>query len=336
MSDVTNETATAAPAAPETAAPSPNSTEGARAAALKALEAAEAAESAPAEEPKEAAKAEPPAEKEEAAEEKEIEAKEEKEENKEEKKEERDTLLKKSFDVLAREKAALRKEREEAKAEKAELAKYRTLDLAVKNKDPMGVLAALGLPYSTLVDQLTGRKTEEKPSEAQTASKKEEEYLQRIEALEQARKEEKYQRDVQALDSQIEKLALSKKDKFKLSTSEDDFAAGVRDYLLNHIKETGSPPGEDLEESIEMALEAIEAKFEAQAAKWRKKLGLTAAEMSNTITKAESAAESVKSVTTKSKTLSNSHASAPVASPTKLSSSTDYRKAALEALNKLD
>lgn len=327
-----SEETTSTPAAPAET-PAPKTTADFHAAAIAAMEAAEQADATPAPAEETAVKESEPAVVEKT------EAKDDApkpEEKKEEapKTEEKDTLLKKSFETLAKEKAALRKERDAAKAEREELAKYRTLDNAVKNKDAMGVLAALGLPYSSLVDQLVGKKTESK-AEAPEESV-ESKYLARIEALEQENKAAKFKADVTALESKITQIANMKKEKFPLSTGEEDFAPAVREYLLNYVRENEDPPGDTIEESIEIALEAMEERFNQQAAKWRKKLGLTAAETSSSVTTAERVVEPVKSVVTKSKTLSNSHTSAPATGITNPSNSSDYRRAALEALNKLD
>ncbi len=221
--------------------------------------------------------------------------------------------LKKSFEALAKEKSDLRAERDSLKAERGELAKYRMLDNAVKNRDAMGVLAAAGLTYKDVVAQVTGGKAVIPDAEEPEAGSSEVQTLRtELEELKNERKAEKFNRNMETLHTKMREAVDPKK--YPNLAADPGLVREAHNLLIEHTKKTGSPPGETLTESIQIALEAVEAKEEANVQKIMKRRGLTSAKPAGDTEEAgtKSAVDQPASELGKpSRTLTNSHATTP-------------------------
>ncbi len=308
----------------------------AQAAALKMLEGAVIDDSAaPVEEGDKAAKAAPVAEEAapEEGEEVEVEApkEEEKPAPKEGKKEALPDPLRKSFEALALEKKAMRDERDKYKSEMAELSRFRAIDVAAKNRDALGVLAAHGLSFKDVNLQVAGgADPTDLPEDKQEAKSPLEE---RLAALETTLQKERFQRHMDNLQGQMAKAVDAKK--YPTIAAEPELVADAHKLLIDHTRQTGSPPGSNLNESMHMALEAIEAREQAANEKYRKRLGLTTSKnLTDTeVAASKSAVEPASGLGT-SRTISNSHASAPkAAGSTKAETVEELRAKALRQLN---
>ncbi len=220
--------------------------------------------------------------------------------------------LKNSFERLAREKAEMRKAEESLKAREAKTAKYEMLERAVENDDVLGAVSLLGLKYSTLVQQVISKgKGEEEPEEAPPA---ESVYEKRIAALEERLAKEQSQRSHQEMQGRINAAAKSASDRFPSIAADSALAADVVQEMLSFTMRTGRPPGDTIEESIQMAMESIESREEASLQKLLKRRGLTVQKpVSNTDSAGTKSAvvPAASELASKSRTLTNSHASAP-------------------------
>ncbi len=257
----------------------------------------------------------------------------------ESKKEEKPELLKKSFEKLAQESAALRKEKDELKAERAIVDKYKMVDKMVESKDAMGLLATFGIKYSTWVKQVMEKGEGAPDAEETPKGTKVDPMATRIEALEKIINEERYNRSVDQLLGKIEEVAKAQADKFPLVNSDKATVKQVHSYLLDFVQRTGKPPGDTIEESVQMALEAVEADQGKEAEKWRKRLGLTDKKVASSVEEVTKSASdpAASELANKSKTLTNSHASAPrtVGSNNQSETPEELRRKATELLNKL-
>ncbi len=234
-------------------------------------------------------------------------------EAKEEKKEGLPDPLKNSFERLAREKAEMRKETESLKAREAKVSKYEMIERAVANDDAMGVLQLHGLKYSTLVKQEIAKG---RPGAAPAAEPEAEEnpYETRIAALERTIREQNIKQADSELKGHVSSAVKAAASKYPNVSADPELTGDVVEQLLNFVKQTGKPPGDTLEESIHMALEAVELREEKAAQKYLKRKGLTDVKPADSISPAgtKSAVDPVASeLTKKSRTLTNSHASAP-------------------------
>jgi hypothetical protein len=164
--------------------------------------------------------------------------------------------MRRGFDTLAREKAALRKQQLELDALKEKYAKF---DQAA---DPMSALLARGYTYKQLVEQiLAGKVPETKPADARA----DDPVLKKVEALEQMLTQERAQaRRAQAYAKAVE---LAPAEKFPFVAAKGAHATAL-EYLENYYNDTGEMPGSNFEESLSMALEAVETALEREAKSW--------------------------------------------------------------------
>ncbi len=235
------------------------------------------------------------------------------EEKVEAKKEGLDDPLKKSFERLALEKKEQRDREANLKTREAAVAKYELLDKAAAAQDAMGALTMLGIPYSALVNQLTGGRAPADEPEKEAPAGNESEALKRVAALETQLSKERFDRNMSALHTEFGTIAKANAKKYPLVAEDPELIRQAHANLVEFVRRTGSPPGETREESIAIALEAVQVTAEKEAEKWRKKLGLTAAPAaSNTEAAApKSAVEPASELGMPSRTITNSHASAP-------------------------
>lgn len=307
-----------------------NVAEAARAEAMKMLEGAVIDDSkAPTEvgdKPAPKAVVEPEAAEEPSAEEKPAEepvAEEEKpateEKPKEEKKEGLPDPLKRSFEALAQEKKALRLEKEAVKAEKAGLAKYQLLDRAIQNGDVMSLIAAGGFKYQDVVAAVTGGKlpagTADEEDAPAPGNEENSPLALKVKALEETIQKQNFSRGMEQLHATMVKAVDPKK--YPNIAADPDLVQAAQDELVAFTRKTGAPPGENISESINMALEAIETREAAVVAKWKKRLGVDSAAPASDAGAVEpkSAVRPASELGKQSRTLTNSHASVPAKPP---------------------
>jgi len=343
-------TKTTTPAPPSNPAAMQNTAEEAKAAALKMLETSVIDDStAPVEEgDKEPVKKAPPVEEDPDAqvdEEPQEEKKPDDEPKEEEKpKEEKKGLpdpLKNSFEKLAREKKELRAREEKLKAAEGRMSKLETVERLAAANDGLGVLAALGVKYSGFVKQQLEKGAA--PDDEDDATPPPADSLEEIRAELQQLREESRQRKLkegdQVLRGAVNDFVKTAAEKFPNIAGDPDLAKDVVEEMIRFTKETGAPPGDTLEESIQMAAEAVEEREEKALQKRLKRRGLTAARAAGDAGPAgtKSAVEPTASeVVKKSKTLSTSHATAPRGVGSTSVDPEDLRRQAVEMLKNLD
>ncbi len=256
----------------------------------------------------------------------------------EEKKEGLPDPLKNSFERLAREKAEMRKQTESLKAREAKVAKFEMVEKAVANNDAIGALAILGIKYSTLAKQkINGAaEEEEEPDDIGAKSFDGAALMEEVRALREESRERKIASQNADLQASVKNVVKASAERFPNIAADPDLARDVVDYMINFVKQTGSPPGETLDESIQLAAEAVEAREEKQAQKYLKRKGLTNVKPLDNAPSAGTKSAGVPTTSEqvkKSKTLTNSHASTPRAvGSTTAETPEDYRAKALAIL----
>ncbi len=239
--------------------------------------------------------------------------------------------LKRSFDRLAIEKKELREMQAQLKDREAKVAKYELADKLAANGDALGLLAAYNVKYSTLVKQKIerGEPDAEEPAEADDNP-----LVAEVKQLREIVYGERQQRFEREMNGQINDFVKANATKYGNLAADPSLSKDVVRHLLEFTKQTGKPPGETLEESIQMAVEAVEEREEAAAQKYLKRKGLTGQKASSTVTEApKSAVEPPASELGSRKTLTNSHASSPHgAGSTRPETPEDLRAKALKLL----
>ncbi len=245
--------------------------------------------------------------------------------------------LKNSFERLAREKSELRKSEESLKAREAKVARLEMLERLAANGDTIGALSVLGLKHSDHIQQVLDKG--EALDEPAPVTKGGDAYEKRIAALEARLADESNKRNHEQMQGKISDFVKGAADKFPNIAADHSLSGDVVKYMLDFTMQTGKPPGETLEESIQMAAEAVEAREEAAMARLLKRRGLTAVKASDSLPVAEpkSAVDPAASeLARKSRTLTNSHASAPRAvGSTPAVTVEELRAQALKQLNSL-
>lgn len=244
-----------------------------------------------------------------------------------------DTIAK-SFEKLAVEREALRKERTEFEAKQKEI---EALQAAIKNRDPRAILALAGLTHADYVASYTGKelppeegeesKVEEK--KAPQASSEVAELKERLDALQadlQKEHMEKTQRQVvDAFVSHFKSL----ESEFPLSSKfgEQSVTDALR-VMNDHFARTGKHISEDPIESFRAAMAAVEEGHQATVRKY----GLLTSEKAPA--KVAGQSEASGSPRSESVALTNGDGSAPLAPKTQPVKPEDYRARAREAYRK--
>jgi len=249
--------------------------------------------------------------------------------------------LKNSFEKLAREKKELRAREEKLKAAEGRMSKLETVERLAAANDGLGVLAALGVKYRGCVKQHLEKGAA--PDDEDDATPPPADGLEEIRAELQQLREESRQRKLkegdQVLRGAVNDFVKTAAEKFPNIAGDPDLAKDVVEEMIRFTKETGAPPGDTLEESIQMAAEAVEEREEKALQKRLKRRGLTAARAAGDAGPAgtKSAVEPTASeVVKKSKTLSTSHATAPRGVGSTSVDPEDLRRQAVEMLKNLD
>jgi hypothetical protein len=232
--------------------------------------------------------------------------------------------MRRGFDTLAREKAALRKQQQELDTLKEKYAKF---DQAA---DPMSALLAKGYTYKQLVEQiLAGKVPETKPAEARA----DDPVLKKVEALEQMLTQERAQaRRAQAYAKAVE---LAPAEKFPFVAAKGAHATAL-EYLESYYNDTGEMPGANVEESISMALEAVETALEREARSWEALLTKAKPRTTGTVggspTKEAAPQAASSQARAVSKTLTNAQVAPASHTTQKPQTPEDYQRLALSIL----
>ncbi len=214
---------------------------------------------------------------------------------------------------IAKEKDAVRKAREEIAPHASMLKRFTPQQLqrladAAASENPVAALAALGFTHSQYNAAVAGlKKTEEQPETSAPAP----EVLtlkQELEALKQEREQEKLQASRQQFLAHTEKL-LKDNPKFTHLSTLGEWQS-VERVILQHIEETGTPPGETLDETVLLAAEVVEHRLKKEAERWRKVLTGFQTPAS---TQPPKASESPQTGSETPRTLTNANTSAPAA-----------------------
>ncbi len=226
----------------------------------------------------------------------------------------------KSFEDLAREKAAFRAEKEKLATGRAT-----TLEAAAAKRDAIALLEAAGIPWKEAAEQILSSPGEKPRKEEPDARDT------RLAALEQELASRREQEGREKVLSKLSARVAADPVKFK-------YVSGLKaereaiGFLEQYYKDTGEMPGASPEESMEIALEAIETHHAKMAKIYAP---LTGASGAATVPASKTAVPAVGAVSQQApKTLTNRTGAGPSsASPgsNKPKTSEDYVRAAIEA-----
>jgi hypothetical protein len=173
----------------------------------------------------------------------------------------------KTLEDVAREKSALRAERAALAKDKDRAARAEALLEAAEKGDAMRLLTAAKIPWNAAAKQVLEGVPDKAPAPAGEPSAAE----RRIEALERELAQNKAQANRIAVLTKVHDQAKSDP-KFKFVAGLDASERALQ-YLERFHAETGELPGQTLDESIELALEAVENQLSREADRWRPLLG---------------------------------------------------------------
>lgn len=243
----------------------------------------------------------------------------------------------KSFEKLAAEKAQVRQMQQEAapylqlKNMGVDPGTMSVVARAISARDPVGVLTAFGFSHDDYVGAVVGKGSQ--PARQGEPAKPQ-----------PAQAESELRQELQALKAQLQQLNIARgreelSGKVKAQLDGFQYAKGFGDeatqqaisLLEQFAAQSGKLPGDTVEESIKIALEAVEENYAKQAARW--KGILTPASTQPTVpAEAPALPPQVESVGPP-KTLTNSLASpAPVIAGARKRTSEDYVRETLALL----
>lgn len=246
--------------------------------------------------------------------------------------------LAKNFEALTLEKAQLRKEREELKARQASVARLEAAEKALAAGDYMGVLNAHGIPYKALVEQLISGANADPDAAADKpgAPKKADPLATRLEQLEKQLQQERAQRYKEQIVGKFEATVKAAGEKYELVAAEPGGVQSALKLLEDHYDQTGQMPAATLDESIEIALDAMESSLSKRLSPLlqTKKAKAIAGLERNSGSTQNAVPQAASAQATQQKTLTNSQAaSGTKAAPPEPKTDEDYRRAALALLN---
>lgn len=215
---------------------------------------------------------------------------------------------------IAREKDALRKEREQVEPHLGLLKQFspveaQRLAAARAAGDPVAALRAMGFDHETYTKALLNMKDEPKEAPKTEGNSELDNIRQELAALKAEREVEKVNAGrTQVLSKMREVLQASPK--FEHINKLEEYES-VNQILVNHYKEYGSLPGDTIEESFTLAAEVREAQLRKEAERWSKVLTGFKEGASTSPQKAPESPPSTGTVPTR--TLTNANTSAPAA-----------------------
>ncbi len=236
------------------------------------------------------------------------------------------TRVEKGLEDLAREKAAFRQEREAAKAE---ISEARAMRDAAQKGDAMALLAAARIPWSQAARQvLEGHGKPEAKAPAQEEVDPRDARLAALEKEIATTKERAARADLMG---QLKERTTGGKYPHLAAMEAEPEALS---YIEQYFKETGELPGKTLDETLEIALEAVETAKAKEAKRWEGVL--TKLRPGAVVPVSKSVVPAVGAVSQlAAKTLTNNVGSGPQSSsaaPKKPRTDEEYRLAAIEAL----
>jgi hypothetical protein len=216
---------------------------------------------------------------------------------------------------IAKEKDAVRKAKEEIAPHASMLKRFTPQQLqrladAAASENPVAALAAMGFTHAQYNAAVAGLKKEQPAPESAPGAPPPEVLTlkQELEAIKAERENEKLQASRQQFLSHTEKL-LKDDSKFSHLSALGEWQS-VERVILQHIEETGSPPGETLDETIRLAAEVVEHRLKKEAERWQKVLTGFQKPASTPPSKAP---ESPQTGSETPRTLTNANTSAPAA-----------------------
>jgi hypothetical protein len=223
-------------------------------------------------------------------------------------KEEEPTLLR-----IAKEKDAVRKAKEEIAPHASMLKRFTPQQLqrladAAASENPVAALAAMGFTHAQYNAAVAGLKKPEEQADTGAPAPEMMSLKQELEQLKQEREHEKLQASRQQFLAHTEKL-LKDDPKFTHLSTLGEWQS-VERVILQHIEETGSPPGETLDETVRLAAEVVEHRLKKEAERWKKVLTGFQTPASTPSSKAP---ESPQTGSETPRTLTNANTSAPAA-----------------------
>ena len=171
----------------------------------------------------------------------------------------------KGFDVLVREKAALRKREQQLHEKEQSFAKF---EAAKTGKDPLALLAAAGFSYRDLVQQVIDGKISDKPADGKTDTPEVAALRAQVAEMQKMFTQSRVEAQQAQVQGRAAELALEGGDKFKVTTAKKMTNRAIR-YLEEYYQQVGEWPAATLDDSLVMALEAVEADLRREADSWR-------------------------------------------------------------------
>jgi hypothetical protein len=215
---------------------------------------------------------------------------------------------------LAREKDALRKERERAEPHLGLLKQFspteaQRLAAARANGDPVAALAALGFSHEQYTNKLLNLKDDEAPAEPKKPASDVDALRQEIQALKAEREQERISGARTQMLGQM-KTILKDSPKFDHINKLEDYE-GVEKTLIQYHSQYGELPGATMEESVTLAAEMYESQLRKEAARWSKVLTGFKESASTPVQKAPESKPSAGTVPARTTTLTNANTTAP-------------------------
>lgn len=254
------------------------------------------------------------------------------------KKEEPKSRLDKSFERLAAEEAQLRTRSQALQTQAQEIAAYKEkfarFEAATSKKDGLALLAAAGISYSQLANQLLEGKLPDEETHQKATQK--DDLSTRVEQLETQLKQAKAQNARGQLFSHMKEVAKTNTERFPHVVALEDEGAAL-ELLENYVQQNNRLPAEDMEASIELAFEALEQKHRKQAERYTKVSPLLTTKGKAPIVDHNKPAVPSGAVSDRvSKTLSNSQVTGPRSlaadEQTQPKDASDYQRAAMALL----
>lgn len=238
--------------------------------------------------------------------------------------------LEKSYEDLARRESALRKEQEALKADAADIERGKRLAAAAKSRDALALLKEAEIPWSEAAQQVL----EGSAKRAAKADDDDEEPEEnpRLSAIEQELYNLKAQKAEAEFRSNLAAKVSETPEKYKLVVKRKAEGEVMR-FIEDFYKQTKRLPGETLDETMEIALEAVELRLTKERDSWKELLtdddGVVTSSSSKTAVPAGAASKQAP------KTLTNNTGSGPTSlkngGTPKAKSDEDYIAAAIAA-----
>lgn len=237
----------------------------------------------------------------------------------------------KSFERMAKERAANRQEAERLKSlqgleQRLGPQGVHALLQAQQKGDIKGILSALGVKPGDVQFEAAKDEVEEIKSEGSNDPRYDE-LKREFEALKQERQQERLKNGRARTLETVKELAKDPKYQY---VNEFEGHAEALQLVEEYIRAHNEMPAETREESLRLGLDLVEEKYKAQAEKWSKVL--TKSKPGETIPTIEASAQSPQVASEETRSLANTSSPAPVRSAPEPKSQDDYIAATLKAI----